>query len=655
MPALIGVFVGLLCLCPLATDVLGVPRIAYWALSCVVLAAGLHGVWRPDLKRRIVTSLAAMLVFSAASYAALQQPKAAAIPVIALLPFTLLLGYPLGTLRRLTEAMSGTLLVLLVGAWVGLAYFQAGGSPILSFEQYDGRISELYLSTLSVTVLDQGYMRPSSLFDEPGTLSFITVCVACLRVALGLRTGRTVALMVLGLVTGSIAHVICVVSMLLHAASVSGIWRRIQPTKLLLALVVSVPAGWFVYAQLIAPRLVETASGGIEADTRTPLVLRSLLLLDQASPLSGLDQGLCYFDSVTCVSTYGIFLESPLGPYLALGGPASLPYYLFLLMLLVLAGMQRKMAFIHLTVLAIFLQRPYVLNLGYATLAGLYLATILELRRRRLAPTADARRRRQRRRKRPSQISVSADSAPLTPPLPTMLFIVSTFIRCDDQLRELQQNLSEWQSRRPITWLVSSPDTAVATALGELDWCRVMIRGDRGYAEGWNNALDMLPTQAESGADRVMFLGAGDGLEALPEFAALDARTVYCGATRRTDLEGRQIQLSLPAVRPDRFWLRIGAWTPACLFPRAAFDQFRLQVDLRVGADVAVFFRARELGFRFVTSPELRVAMKTGGLSGDPRRGLQDYLRVAQSFGIPFPLLQAGHALRWLRARSTFR
>jgi hypothetical protein len=649
MVGLIGVFIGLLCLCPLATDAPGIPRTAYWALGCALLLVGMRPYWKARTRRRLLLALGLLGVFAALAFSALQQPKALAIPAIALLPFSLLLAYPPAALRKITEAMSTTMLVLLAGAWVGFLYFQAGGRPTFSFAQYDERISELYLTTLSVTVQDQGFMRPSSIFDEPGTLSFIAVCVACLRIVLGLRAGKTVAIMVLGLVTGSIAHFICMGLMLMHVASVSGIWRRVRPTQLLLGLIVTLPAAWMVYGQLIAPRLVETSSGGIEADTRTPLILRSLLLLDQASPVSGLEQGLCYFDPVTCVSTYGVFLESPLGPYLALGLPASLPYYLFLVTMLVLAVVQRRMALIHLTIFAIFLQRPYVLNLGYGSMAALYLVTVLQMRRQQ-APAAAASRRRPRRR-----TGGPSTNSPHPPP-PTMLYIVSTFIRCDDALREMRVQLQALRAHQAVTWLVSSPDSAVQVALADLTWCHVVTRADRSYAEGWNNALAQLPSQPQERADRVAFLGAGDALETLPaDLSLFDERSVCCGVTRRTDEKGNDIQWSRPAVKPDRFWLRIGAWTPGCLFPRFVLADFRSPVDVRVGADIALFFHARELGCRFVNVPELRVSMKTGGLSDDPRKGLRDYLRVARQFGTGFPLLQAGHALRWLRARSVFR
>lgn len=372
----LAVVLALATLSPLLTDAIGLPRSAWWAAGTVVLLAA--ALTSPSVRRQALSRTAlVLLVFGiGVALVTLGTPRAALIPVVPLLPLLLLARCSTAELTQFTHRASRVLTVMLVGAWLGLGYYLAGGPPLFSFAQYDGRTSEWYLTTLSVTA-DQGFMRASSVFDEPGALSLVVCMVAGLRLVLGMSHGPTMWLLMLATVTGSVAHMAGLLLLGLHMALASGWWRRIRPLHLGLGLLLLVPLVLASYQLLLAPRLVETESGRIEADTRTPLILRSVLLLEDASWSTGLDGGLCYFDPVTCVDTYGIFVESPLGPMLALGLANSLPYYLFLLYLLVLSILRPRMALVHLTMLALFLQRPYVMNVGYATLVALYVVATL--------------------------------------------------------------------------------------------------------------------------------------------------------------------------------------------------------------------------------------------------------------------------------------
>lgn len=225
------------------------------------------------------------------------------------------------------------------------------------------------------------------------------------------------------------------------------------------------------------------------------------------------------------------------------------------------------------------------------------------------------------------------------------IYALSTFLRCDDHFRQMRQELLAWRTR-DIVWLVSSPDPALTAETRDLSWCRSVVAKDNCYAQGWNHALGLL----DGGAGHVSFLGAGDRWLDLPKEGSLDPRTVYCGSTVRVGQAGRK--LHAPSVDPARFWLRIGAWTPACLFPAQMFSGFRLpEQGVPIGADIALFFEARRAGLRFENHAGLKVEMDEGGLSTNPLRGLADYRRIALSYGTAFPALHLGHALRWARGR----
>lgn len=236
-----------------------------------------------------------------------------------------------------------------------------------------------------------------------------------------------------------------------------------------------------------------------------------------------------------------------------------------------------------------------------------------------------------------------------------MLYVITTFKAYDAHVEALRQNLQGVQARCELSWLVSSPDPEVGRRLADYPWCRTTIRTDRSFGEGWNNALVPLRETTPGRGDWAIFLGAGDTIEALPALDTLEPDTVHCGVTRRVDADRKLRKLVQPQVIPALFWLRIGAWTPACVFPATTLSGFSFRGELRIGADNALFLQARALGYRFRNRSDIVIDMEEGGNSGDPRRGLPDYAELLRTYGVGFPLLQLGHALRWLRSSSIFR
>jgi hypothetical protein len=100
--------------------------------------------------------------------------------------------------------------LVLFGAWISVVYGMLGGMPIWSFTNPDGRSNFLFLSSFSNSETWEfiSLIRPSGLYDEPGALSFAITIVVILRELRNSRSRGSLFLMLGGLITLSVSHVV---------------------------------------------------------------------------------------------------------------------------------------------------------------------------------------------------------------------------------------------------------------------------------------------------------------------------------------------------------------------------------------------------------------------------------------------------------------
>lgn len=109
-------------------------------------------------------------------------------------------------INRFITLCTGFLLVMLILSWIGFLYVLHGGEALFSIINIDGRENLFYLTTFSNwRVLDS--IRPSGVFDEPGTLSFLLCAIAALRRIYDRSNSGSLILLLLGLVTFSMTHI----------------------------------------------------------------------------------------------------------------------------------------------------------------------------------------------------------------------------------------------------------------------------------------------------------------------------------------------------------------------------------------------------------------------------------------------------------------
>jgi len=141
--------------------------------------------------------------------------------------FAALLGFPLSLLvtqhffrlsrvEELVDWFSWFSVVAVVMSCVGLAYSLLGGEAMLAISNHDGRDNFLFLTTFSNAQLG-GIIRPSFIYDEPGALSFVLIFTAVIRELSGRPKINTLYLLVMGMVTFSLTHLIILVIYVLVA------------------------------------------------------------------------------------------------------------------------------------------------------------------------------------------------------------------------------------------------------------------------------------------------------------------------------------------------------------------------------------------------------------------------------------------------------
>lgn len=192
---------------PLLPGMLGVPFSVALFGACVVLAAltagerGLH----PGIVALCMLLLSASLLLLLLSQSQLLLLRTAPLPLLIFAAWQTSAARWLPA--RLCHLLTTFLLIGVAGAVVGLVYALGGGQPILSIVNIDGRENELYLTTMS-NYNFLGVIRPSFIYDEPGAFSFILCATVALREVLGLPRRPSYLLLIGGLVTFSLIHLL---------------------------------------------------------------------------------------------------------------------------------------------------------------------------------------------------------------------------------------------------------------------------------------------------------------------------------------------------------------------------------------------------------------------------------------------------------------
>lgn len=284
-------------------------------------------------------------------------------------------------IEKTIDAISLISLVVLLLASISFVLVYLGAEPLITFENRDGRPLYVFPSTLSNSYqMSANIVRPSGIFDEPGALSFFICSIACLRTIIGKSERLTWALLGLGLVTLSLAHIIY---MAIHFIAVARLRNHLTMAPVLSVLailaVVTSGIGDIFYEKLVLRFDMTEGSGVIAGDNRTARITGALDIIESDNRILFLGIGPNCIENVhDCEGNVPAFAAAPLEPLVLLGFLQGWPYYLLLVVLSFSPLLGRK----YLVVFGfglLLLQRPYVMHLGYSFYSILILFVFLGL------------------------------------------------------------------------------------------------------------------------------------------------------------------------------------------------------------------------------------------------------------------------------------
>ena len=294
------------------------------------------------------------------------------LPLFFFIPLLYLYNFKLSEIKYYVDLSTILLIIMLIGAWIGFFYNYFGGKPILTLDLATGENNyiELYLTTFTKTSYRAelaGIIRPSGIYDEPGTFSFVICTICILRHLTGRNKLITWLILISGFITFSVAHLIYTA---FHLSSEKINWKIFKkvliPTIIFFSIFTLSSEGLkdsFNILFIERFKYDETA-GRFIGDNRMEEFINAVNELDNNTFLWGKDS-VCFFDIDEFRRKYGKLDTNPIWPLLQHGIFISWIYYVVLFILLIV-GITKKVNLVYIGLFMLLLQRPMLINLFYS-------------------------------------------------------------------------------------------------------------------------------------------------------------------------------------------------------------------------------------------------------------------------------------------------
>jgi hypothetical protein len=271
---------------------------------------------------------------------------------------------------RFVEVATQMFVLFIILAIVGALYYYAGGPPLFSLALSNGGTNSLYLTTFSNAA--EFFIRPSAIYDEPGAFSFYICITVALRSLLGMSNRTSGLLLLGGLITLSITHVVFGAIWLVWLFTSIG--RRQINIKSISILAIFLLLAALIYQSGLLDWTFDRAIEFYENPWMNP---RQRAFDDTISALtqSNLTDNLWFGFDADCISrkdTCIDFGENPLTPLIYGGLLAAWPYYAFLIISFI-SPLYSRHGLIYVGVGVLLLQRPYLLEFPYSAIMTLML------------------------------------------------------------------------------------------------------------------------------------------------------------------------------------------------------------------------------------------------------------------------------------------
>lgn len=289
-----------------------------------------------------------------------------------LITFYSAIYYEQNDILKLTEILTNIFKYILILAWIGLIY-SFFGKPLFSLP-YGGKIMNFYLTTFSESLNNS--TRPTGIYDEPGALSFFVCLLVSYRTHLKLNSFTSLYLLLLGLVTQSLAHGVFLVIWVFSEMIKFKNNEKYQISKKIIFVLLILIFSYTIYLSGILQWQIDRTMGWI-ANPETAQRMQSYNnVLNQVEGnthnlLFGFDKA-----SIDRTSTTNYYGENILTPLIYGGLLDSWPFYLFIGFCLIYPIMTFKRFYLIGLGLLLF-QRPYFLELPYSFCIALLIALFI--------------------------------------------------------------------------------------------------------------------------------------------------------------------------------------------------------------------------------------------------------------------------------------
>jgi hypothetical protein len=331
------------------------------------------------LERLVLVWLAVIFILSLQLFATIywQEPKLMVLPFYFLSALLIASSLKDIELHRYIEWVTNFVLLLLIGGFIGLFYtFMLGGDSIFSFSNEDTRSNGLYLTTFSNWYV-RGVIRPSGIYDEPGALSLIVCLIAAIREKINAPRRTTTLILIMGLITLSVAHVFFLLLYMIEISKksiASSVFKFAVAFSLTYVVIYNSPFK-LILDEFLFSRF-EIVDGRLAGDNRTALIENSINYLQNIEVLIfGLDSD-CIANAEACRQKgFDQFGDNPLGP-LVLGGITQFfPYYAVIICLFIVSIIKKSPIVFGSALL--LLARNEVMSYSYSLIIMIYVILVL--------------------------------------------------------------------------------------------------------------------------------------------------------------------------------------------------------------------------------------------------------------------------------------
>lgn len=310
--------------------------------SYVFLVAFIATSWLSSAYNNTLTPLTFALFFSLAFLCMIQTPHQTAV--------------------RYVQIATRLMTAFVVLAIIGMFYHLAGGSPLITLVNPDGRDNAFYLTTFSNA--EAFVIRPSAIYDEPGAFSFYLCVLVTMRSLLGMSIRTSGLLLLGGLVTQSMTHIIFMAVWFCWVSMSASTKRSKNISAMLGFLSIALLVYWTGVLDWAFERAIEFYEN--------PWLNPRQRSFDEI--LYNLESGGLWFGfSDTCVQRLPECTElgeNPLSPLIYGGLLAAWPYYAFLIFAFCAPLFSRR-GLLYAGLGVLLLQRPYLLEFPYSAVFAL--------------------------------------------------------------------------------------------------------------------------------------------------------------------------------------------------------------------------------------------------------------------------------------------